>query len=247
MLTALLLAVVSFLFSKVTAFPFQQKAFITVAYVLTESAGMYGTLILILGAGFFYAKRYQPLKAKLFSFLRSVFSMLLFLTLFAIFNEHFVKQIARTVRPSHLFMLRETKQLDKLDSVYALSKDDRRIFFNQLVHNNPENFERVDATVLKHWLAEPGGSFPSGHSFNAFLLATIFAFSLLHAEQKGLHRYYLLPFVWAFAVGLSRVIIGAHVPLDVFVGAAMGLAVSTGFLYFDTTRKWVVNKRIYRK
>jgi phosphatidylglycerophosphatase B len=213
------------------------------AYWLTQSAGKYGTLVLIVGAGYCYATRYPFFGEKVFSFFRSVCSLLLFLALFAFLNEHFTKPIAKAVRPSHRYMLTETNHLNLLDSVYLLSKDDRGLFFAALVKDNHERLSTIDAGVLQHWIEEAGYSFPSGHSFNAFLLATVFAFSLYTAGRKQFRPYYALPFVWAFMVALSRVMIGAHTPLDVSVGAALGFVISAAFLYFDTTRKWIIHRK----
>lgn len=57
-------------------------------------------------------------------------------------------------------------------------------------------------------------SFPSGHSSAAFLLATcLFA---THSAAA------LAMFVWAAAVGLSRVVLGVHFPGDIVAGASMG-------------------------
>jgi phosphatidylglycerophosphatase B len=241
--SVLLLAAGVFVFPVEHVFRSNNTLLISCAFWFTESAGQFGTLILIAGAGYFYAQRYGFWRAIVFSFLRSVCSMLAFLLLFALVNEYLTKPLTKAVRPSHRFMLTETSNLSMLDSVYNLSKEDRRQFFTQLVTNNRARFNNIDGKVVQHWLTESGYSFPSGHSFNAFLLATVFAFSLYTARNKGLHSYYILPFIWAVLVGVSRVMIGAHAPLDVAVGAAMGLLVSVVFLYFDTTRKWIVHTK----
>jgi membrane-associated phospholipid phosphatase len=66
-----------------------------------------------------------------------------------------------------------------------------------------------------------GSSFPSGHAAGAFVVATV-----LSMRYKN-HRW--VPWVmypWATAVSLSRITTLGHYPSDVFVGAAMGIAVS---------------------
>ncbi len=59
-------------------------------------------------------------------------------------------------------------------------------------------------------------SLPSGHTAAAFLMATIIA-----------HFYPTLSipaYLWAGLVGLSRVVLRVHFPLDVFIGMGLGIS-----------------------
>ncbi len=57
-------------------------------------------------------------------------------------------------------------------------------------------------------------SFPSGHTAGAFMVASI---------VSGFFPTLRLPFyLWASAVGYSRVYNGVHYPVDVFAGVALG-------------------------
>ena len=61
-------------------------------------------------------------------------------------------------------------------------------------------------------------SFPSGHSSGAFLLAT--ALLLIYGPVAA-------PlFLWAFAVALSRILLGVHFPGDILAGALMGSGIA---------------------
>ncbi|MDP4221475.1 MAG: phosphatase PAP2 family protein [Bacteroidota bacterium] len=61
------------------------------------------------------------------------------------------------------------------------------------------------------------GSFPSGHTSDAFSVAM--ALSLLFPK-----RWVVIPlFCWAFLVGYSRMDLGVHYPTDVLGGAMIGL------------------------
>ena len=60
-------------------------------------------------------------------------------------------------------------------------------------------------------------SFPSGHTTAAFTLVSVFAVA------SPSHQRWLL-FALASLVGLSRVLVGVHWPLDVVMGAACGMA-----------------------
>lgn len=80
----------------------------------------------------------------------------------------------------------------------------------------------------------PGYSFPSGHTSTAFATAT----SLSMAYPKW---YVIAPsFVWASAVGYSRMHLGVHYPSDVLAGAIIG----SGSAYISyKMNKWINKKR----
>jgi undecaprenyl-diphosphatase len=83
---------------------------------------------------------------------------------------------------------------------------------------------------LKDWSGRPrpagvhirdhvgGAGFPSGHTATAFAVAVVFAAWLPT-------RWRAVPLVLAAVVGLARMYVGAHYPLDVLGGAAWGGAV----------------------
>jgi membrane-associated phospholipid phosphatase len=84
---------------------------------------------------------------------------------------------------------------------------------------------------------ETGGgssSFPSGHTSDAFALAT--SISLTYPKW-----YVILPsYVWAVAVGYSRMDLGVHYPSDVLAGAIIGTG--TAFLCYKG-QQWLNKKR----
>jgi membrane-associated phospholipid phosphatase len=66
-------------------------------------------------------------------------------------------------------------------------------------------------------LSEGGGSsFPSGHTLEAFAMAT--ALSLLFSKKKIVIPVYL----WAILVAYSRMALGVHYPSDVLAGIIIG-------------------------
>ena len=76
-------------------------------------------------------------------------------------------------------------------------------------------------------------SFPSGHTTDAFALAT--SFSLAYPKW-----YIIIPsYTWACAVGYSRMHLGVHYPSDVLVGAIIGAGASFSC--------YKINQRLARK
>lgn len=210
------------------------------AYWLTQSAGKYGTLLIVLIAGYLYTLRLSSKAEKTKAFLKSVTALLIFLSVFAFINEHLTKKILKYPRPSHTYVIDHAGKPADLDSLYKLETEQRRAFLKELIFASPALSNTVDRKVLDHWVDEAGYSFPSGHSFNAFLLATILAFSIYHTRHK---KFFFLPFLWAAGVAVSRVAMGAHSALDVTVGASLGIVIAALFLYFDATRQLVIRKK----
>ena len=79
-----------------------------------------------------------------------------------------------------------------------------------------------------------GYSFPSGHTSAAFSLAT--SISIIYPKW-----YVIAPsFLWASAVGYSRMDLGVHYPSDVLAGAIIGSG--SAFLSYKLN-KWIQGKR----
>lgn len=222
---------------------FKESIWVDVGFILTESAGKYGTAAIIIITSFCYTIRVESKRMKLHTFIKSFVAVSLFIGALAFVNEYLTKPLSKEVRPSHYYITKKLGVSHQLDSVYLLTKTQRKHYFDQLIQNNETYFSNIDIKVLHHWIEEAGYSFPSGHSFNAYLLATIMAFSIFNATNKKWNRYFWIPFLWAFIVALSRVAIGVHNPLDVVVGALAGFAISAVFIYFDTTRKLLIHKK----
>lgn len=212
----------------------------TIAYWMTESAGKIGTLLIIIIASYFYTVRFESNKQKAKTFFRSVLAIGLLLAVFAFFNEHVTKKALKLIRPSHTFVMEHSGISMQTDLLYDLEEEERKQLIQHTIDSHSENFTTIDKKVLAHWIEESGYSFPSGHSFNAFLLACVLGFSMYHSRNRIAKLLYFLPFIWATLVGISRVAIGAHSALDVSFGAAMGVLVAFLFLYFEHTKKLIL-------
>jgi hypothetical protein len=117
-------------------------------------------------------------------FIRSLLALVVILSAFAYLNEHLIKSTLRIVRPSHTFMVKDTEFNSKLDSIYNLTDNNKRAFFKSVITADTITFKTIDERILNHWVEEMGYSFPSGHSFNAFLLAGIIAVGIFQNTSK---------------------------------------------------------------
>lgn len=79
-----------------------------------------------------------------------------------------------------------------------------------------------------------GYSFISSHAANHFGMAFFFSFFF---ERKWIAAVVLLS--WAFAVSFSQVYVGVHYPLDVTVGAFLGIitGITTGAIFYSLVVK----------
>ncbi len=85
----------------------------------------------------------------------------------------------------------------------------------KLIVMRPRPYSTLSAVVPLDY--ESGPSFPSGHSERIFALAAVFPTT---RSKKALFLYLL-----AVVVAFSRIYVGVHYPLDVAVGAIIGLVV----------------------
>ena len=215
-----------------------------IAYALTTSGGPIGFSALLLATGLGYASSQSTVKDKVTTFFKATGSLVLFFLLLAILNERYTKHFLKLQRPSHRLMLTQTGRINEIDSLYMLDKDSRKLYFEQLTVTHPESFDGFDKTIVAHWVEEAGFSFPSGHTFNAFLFAMILGYAIWFTRSRPQWRFwFLLPFLWAILVGVSRVAVGAHSALDVSVGAGLGILIGGFFLKIDITRYWLTRKK----
>ena len=82
----------------------------------------------------------------------------------------------------------------------------------------PRPFSALSSVKVKHQWSAGGASFPSGHTSQAFSIATVFS---LRYRKAGITVPF---FLWAAAVGYSRIFLGVHYPSDVLGGAVIGVA-----------------------
>ncbi len=105
-------------------------------------------------------------------------------------------------------------------------------FSDQLVNLIKHYFERLrpnnDPFINKHIriLKTPHSfSFVSGHATTSFAVTTF-----MIATLKKHYKYIFLLLIWPMLFAYSRIYIGVHFPIDIFIGMLLGIGV--GFIFY---------------
>ena len=142
-----------------------------------------------------------------------------------------------------MYMLEKVNELDRIDYLYTLSKKERGSIFAEILKEDSLKFVDIDKKIQAHWVEEAGFSFPSGHTFNAFLFTMVISYAIyFNRNRPKLRKLFFIPFIWVLGVGVSRVALGAHTALDVSAWACLGILLGMLFLYIDFTRHWLTLK-----
>ncbi len=113
------------------------------------------------------------------------------------------------------------------NALYVASSTAATFLFNSLIKKIVKRPRPFITNIHLTAVYQPGSySFPSGHTSSAFSSAT--------ALSRAYPKWYVIApsFLWAGAVGYSRMYLGVHYPTDVTTGALLGsgLAFATGFI-----------------
>jgi phosphatidylglycerophosphatase B len=213
------------------------------AYAITSSGGVLYVVIITLVTAYIFAFRSHLNLNIIIKFIKQFGILFLMLAFFALLNEFVIKDMAKLARPSHRYVYKYAVHEIDLKQFYELNVVQRQVALKKMIDSSPYLKNNIDHKVLAHWIEEAGYSFPSGHSFNAFLLATVLSFSILRSRKLHINKYFFVPYIWATAIGISRVALGAHSPIDVTFGAAMGVFFASLLLYFETSRNFVLHRK----
>jgi len=213
------------------------------ACAITNSGGKYYVVVITALTAFVFAYRSHLDKHLFMKFLKQFTILFLMLAFFALLNEFGIKRLAQFTRPSHAYVFAHSNTKINIQEFYQLDFRERQAQLKKMIDSSEFIHTHVAEKVRNHWIEEAGYSFPSGHTFNAFLLATVLSFSIKRSRMLHFNKYYFVPFIWAAAIGVSRVALGAHTALDVSFGAAMGILMASVLLYFEFSRNFILHSQ----
>ncbi len=105
---------------------------------------------------------------------------------------------------------------------------------NQVTRIRPNN--DIDIGPVINVLKTPTDySFFSGHAASSFTI-TVLVYLLLRRKYRWAHIFFLWPLLFAS----SRIFVGVHFPLDILVGALVG--VSCALLFYTIFKKYIAPK-----
>jgi len=88
---------------------------------------------------------------------------------------------------------------------------------SQVARLRPNNDESINS-LIRILKSPVDYSFFSGHAASSFAIVTLFF--LLIRKQIG---WALVLFIWPVLFSISRIYVGVHYPMDIFIGAAVGI------------------------
>lgn len=147
----------------------------------------------------------KPALVSINSFLSDYSTVLIFTTIVVIFILGYFKK-SRKIRLQSVYLFTSVVLADLTANVVKYIVQRERPFLTY-------------TDIMKY--GEGGGySFPSGHTAEAFAMAT--AIALTYRKW-----YIVIPvYLWACAIGYSRMQLGAHYPSDVLMGILLGSIIS---------------------
>ena len=106
-------------------------------------------------------------------------------------------------------------------------------FSDQFVNFIKDTFERLrpnnDPTInkiIRILKRSKDFSFVSGHSTTSFAVTTYMILTL-----KKYYKYTFLLLIWPILFAYSRIYVGVHFPIDIFMGMLVGIVI--GFLFYN--------------
>jgi hypothetical protein len=108
-------------------------------------------------------------------------------------------------------------------------------------------FDNNDFIIIGEKLTG-NNSLPSGHSITVFTILTVLMFAFMPQKLKYKISWFVLFIITGLMLGITRVGVGAHYPLDVVIGSVIGyISGITGIFISQKFQiwSWINNKKYY--
>ncbi|WP_108651736.1 phosphatase PAP2 family protein [Dongshaea marina] len=169
------------------------------------------TVVVVLLLGLFYLPRRI--------FRRLVLALIISLTL-SLSLSHQLKNYFQEPRPNIVWLA--SQDLLSVPGFYQQPSSQRAELMSSALQRMDAS-QLISPSIERHWEKEVGYAFPSGHTIFATTLALVAAYYFLSAG------FILIPVIicgWSLAMGLSRMLLGMHWPVDVLVSVLLAGMIS---------------------
>lgn len=127
-----------------------------------------------------------------------------------------------------------------IESFYELPRKERGTIVANAIKDDP-----ITPNWLKsHWQAETGYSFPSGHTIFAVMWAFIIVGFMTREKDPKTAVAIVIMTLWAGLMMISRLRLGMHFPIDLFVSTIIAYIVALIFFYFLAKRDTLMEKSV---
>ena len=117
-----------------------------------------------------------------------------------------------------------------ITALMAGFSDQLTVFIKDLVGRLRPNQNPELRDIIRLLKDNKSFSFVSGHATTSTAVSL-----LMYLTLKKYYKYTILFFIWPLLFAYSRIYIGVHFPIDVTVGAMLGLLI--GFLFYQLSLK----------
>lgn len=142
-----------------------------------------------------------------------------------------IKQLYQEPRPYMSYLIQEGIKPQEFYS-------EKRPIRKQLMTPILEKDTHTPSWLKEHWKNETGYSFPSGHT--AFAVCWVFIFiGFLYREQKPSTKpWVIIITLWALFMMISRMRLGMHYPIDLFVSIIFVFFINLLYFYVINTKNY---------
>jgi undecaprenyl-diphosphatase len=113
-------------------------------------------------------------------------------------------------------------------SIFASDNISSKLIKDQVQRPRPCQVHQMDPPVIARIGCGSGYSFTSSHASNHFCMAA-FLVAVFGSYMRGWKYGW---WVWASLISIAQVYVGVHYPLDVFIGAMLGIVIGSSMGIF---------------